>query len=160
MYNTKDIDIEWTRGSKLQGAHWDSLPTPVEHLRGALTQMAAVVRLAQDEATAEDLEALDLASPSDDGYGAAMEYVDSWVLEFDVAHWDAHGDTGAGDLARVEVLLGFGGPNVSLDLRCNHSGDVDVITIEQAWSGLREAVTDDSRALDIARDFVALVIPS
>lgn len=139
MSSTYDV-VTFGRGIE----HMDDVAA---HLRGRLEDMAAILRLASGTATREDLERLDI-DPYD-AWDAGMA-PDGFALEVKVGRWD---DEERG-LARVALLLTYGGPTVRLFV--DYLGDEPYrVTLERFWGGDRDrAETEDHRALSVVDEFV------
>lgn len=131
--------------------------SPVEvDLRGRIDTMAAALRVYRDESEPADLELLEIDYPGDDADPTerAWEWVQGYALEVKVARWTTEPD-GAGEVARVEFLLTFGGPNVRMAVDY-FAESPSRVTLERFWGGDRDrAETEDSRALTIVENFVS-----
>jgi hypothetical protein len=142
---------------KPSASHWEHMRDVADHLAHTLEDMAAIVRIAREEATPQDFERLDI-DPADhiEGMDHAYELLDGFALEIRAAHWDDN--SYADGPARVLFVLGTGGPHVELDVLCNSQGNAESVELRRYWSETDQARTTDSRALSIVDDFLSLTI--
>lgn len=142
-------------------AHWSTMGDAAENLAAILDEMAAMTRLWRGDMDAEnpaDVIALsemdiDLAELSGDNGDLAYQQLDAWALEISTARWVGHDGT-PGDVARVEIVLGTGGPHVEAEIVCGKGGEPERVGLNRYWSQSDQATTTDPRALTIAAEFV------
>jgi hypothetical protein len=143
---------------KPSASHWEHMRDVADHLAHTLEDMAAIVRIAREEATPQDFERLDI-DPADhiEGMDHAYELLDGFALEIRAAHWDDN--SYADGPARVLFVLGTGGPHVELDVSCASSGRAESVELRRYWTESDRARTEDGRALDVVNAFLSLVLP-
>jgi hypothetical protein len=145
-----------------EGRHWQGMGTPGAHLRDVLDGMAGMLRAYNGEGTDADFDALDVDENRQDWLDGptmqqdtAQEAFDSWALEIRLARWTIGGGAADGMPARVDAVLGTGGPHVELDVTFDSNGDVDEIELFRAWAGEpHRARSTDREAREIVQGFV------
>lgn len=132
------------------GAHWDTMREPAEYLREHLEDMAALLRLLNEEASYGDMMRLETDAPEGE-VPDCWNIVEAWYLDIATARWDT--TTGDRPPCRVELVTGTGGPHTELVGIYNRQGECERVEAHQYWSGHREAWTTDRRALEVFEAF-------
>jgi hypothetical protein len=152
-------------GPRPDGGHWatllnasDALAMTLEHWRLALrlANEDDVVWTREDSQRVQDLELVeDLAEEFD-----IFADFNAYALEMRVARWDDYNaEPGTAPLARVVIVTGTGGPHVEVSVDFDSNGSPERITQSTYWSGEWTATTTDGRALSIANDYLAAIVP-
>jgi hypothetical protein len=147
---------------KPSASHWEHMREVGDHLQRELDLMSDLLALSRGELSSAGAERLgldpDYLDSGYDPYEEAMQELNSWALEIQVARWE--GDSTEREIARVYVVLGTGGPHVELDISYATTGRCESVELRRFWTETDSARTTDTRATELVDDFVrAFVVP-